>query len=145
MHWCLDCQSALAEAEVEYMDKVSTSVDVLFKIVDPSEFIERTNASKISNEKELFIPIWTTTPWTLPSNEAVAMGEDIPYGIYSLTLHERDILVVVANELREIIEKRWGVSNLEMLEEVSAENLSGLQLQHPFDERTVPVLLGDPH
>ena len=143
VHWCLDCQSALAEAEVEYMDKVSTSVDVLFKIVDPSEFIERTNASKINNEKELFIPIWTTTPWTLPSNEAVAMGEDIPYGIYSLTLHERDILVVVANELRESIEKRWGVSNLEMLEEVSAENLSGLQLQHPFDERTVPVLLGD--
>ena len=71
------------------MDKVSTSVDVLFKIVDPSEFIERTNASKINNEKELFIPIWTTTPWTLPSNEAVAMGEDILYGIYSLTLHER--------------------------------------------------------
>jgi len=143
VHWCLDCQSALAEAEVEYMDKVSTSVDVLFKIVDSSDFIKRTNAKMIDNDTELFIPIWTTTPWTLPSNEAVAMGKDIPYGIYSLTLHERDILVIVANELRESIEKRWGVANLEMLQEVSAENLSGLQLQHPFDERTIPVLLGD--
>ena len=143
VHWCLDCESALAEAEVEYMDKVSTSVDVLFKVVDTSEFIKRTESKKIDDGRDLYIPIWTTTPWTLPSNEAVAMGKDISYGIYMLTLNGREILVVIANDLKETIKNRWNVENLEVLEEISAENLSGLRLQHPFDERTVPVLLGE--
>ena len=143
VHWCLDCQSALAEAEVEYMDKVSTSVDVLFKIVDPSDFIKRANTKKIDDQTDLYIPIWTTTPWTLPSNEAVAMGGEISYGIYGLRIDERDILVIIANDLKQSIESRWRVENLEMLEEITAENFSGLQLQHPFDERSVPVLLGD--
>ena len=143
VHWCLDCQSALAEAEVEYMDKVSTSVDVLFKIADPSDFIKRANTKKIDDRTDLYIPIWTTTPWTLPSNEAVAMGGEISYGIYGLRIDERDILVIIANDLKQSIENRWRVENLEMLEEISAENFSGLQLQHPFDERTIPVLLGD--
>ena len=142
-HWCLDCQSALAEAEVEYMDKVSTSVDVLFKIADPSDFIKRANTKKIDDRTDLYIPIWTTTPWTLPSNEAVAMGGEISYGIYGLRIDERDILVIIANDLKQSIENRWRVENLEMLEEITAENFSGLQLQHPFDERSVPVLLGD--
>ena len=143
VHWCLDCQSALAEAEVEYMDKVSTSVDVLFKIVDPSDFIKRANTKKIDDRTDIYIPIWTTTPWTLPSNEAVAMGGEISYGIYGLRIDERDILVIIANDLKQSIENRWRVENLEMLEEITAENFSGLQLQHPFDERTIPVLLGD--
>ena len=143
VHWCLDCESALAEAEVEYMDKASTSVDVLFKVVDTSEFIKRTESKKIDDGTDLYIPIWTTTPWTLPSNEAVAMGKDISYGIYKLTLNGREILVVIANDLKETIKNRWNVENLEMLEEISAENLLGLRLQHPFDERTVPVLLGE--
>ena len=143
VHWCLDCQSALAEAEVEYMDKVSTSVDVLFKIVDPSDFIKRANTKKIDDRTDIYIPIWTTTPWTLPSNEAVAMGGEISYGIYGLRIDERDILVIIANDLKQSIENRWRVENLEMLEEITAENFSGLQLQHPFDERSVPVLLGD--
>ena len=143
VHWCLDCESALAEAEVEYMDKVSTSVDVLFKVVDTSEFIKRTESKKIDDGTNLYIPIWTTTPWTLPSNEAVAMGKDISYGIYKLTLNGREILVVIANDLKETIKNRWNVQSLELLEEISAENLLGLRLQHPFDERTVPVLLGE--
>ncbi len=143
VHWCLDCESALAEAEVEYMDKVSTSVDVLFKVVDVSEFIKRTESKKIDGGTDLYIPIWTTTPWTLPSNEAVAMGKDISYGIYKLTLNGQEILVVIAIDLKETIKNRWNVENLEMLEEISAENLLGLRLQHPFDERTVPVLLGE--
>jgi len=143
VHWCLDCESALAEAEVEYMDKVSTSVDVLFKVVDASEFIKRTESKKIDDGRDLYIPIWTTTPWTLPSNEAVAMGKDISYGIYKLTLNGREILVVIANDLKETIKNRWNIENLEVLEEISAENLLGLGLEHPFDERTVPVLLGE--
>ena len=143
VHWCLDCVSALAEAEVEYMDKIPTSLDVLFKVVDTSEFIKRTESKKIDDGTDLYIPIWTTTPWTLPSNEAVAMGKDISYGIYKLTLNGREILVVIANDLKETIKNRWNIENLEVLEEISAENLSGLRLQHPFDERTVPVLLGE--
>ena len=128
VHWCLDCESALAEAEVEYMDKVSTSVDVLFKVVEASEFIKRTESKKIDDGRDLYIPIWTTTPWTLPSNEAVAMGKDISYGIYKLTLNGREILVVIANDLKETIKNRWNIENLEVLEEISAENLSGLRL-----------------
>ena len=143
VHWCLDCQSALAEAEVEYIDKTSTSVDVLFSVVDISDFIERTESKKIDDEVELYVPIWTTTPWTLPSNEAVAMGKEISYAIYKTKLHQRDILVIIANDLKESIASRWGSDNLDKIEDISAENLSGLKLQHPFDQRTVPVLLGE--
>jgi Isoleucyl-tRNA synthetase len=66
-----------------------------------------------------------------------------PMEIYKLTLNGREILVVIANDLKETIKNRWNIENLEVLEEISAENLLGLGLEHPFDERTVPVLLGE--
>ena len=125
VHWCLDCQSALAEAEVEYMDKVSTSVDVLFKIVDPSEFIERTNASKINNEKELFIPIWTTTPWTLMGNVALAVGEDIEY----VKAKKEDGIYIVAKDLAERVLKE----DYEIVSEIRGKELVGKKYKPVFD------------
>ena len=67
VHWCIACGSALAEAEVEYKDKTSPAIDVRFRVVNPEKF----------ESKNLSIPIWTTTPWTLPANEAVCIASKI--------------------------------------------------------------------
>jgi isoleucyl-tRNA synthetase len=143
VHWCLDCQSALAEAEVEYNDKVSTSIDVLFKVNDIEDFISRLGLDGFDKESDLYIPIWTTTPWTLPSNEAIAMGKDIAYGIYEITFRQNNILVIIANDLLDKVSLRWQIEGFKKVTDISAASLNGLQLQHPFDERSVPVLLGD--
>src|SRR3990167_4340127 len=75
VHWCLDCASALAEAEVEYMTKTSPSIDVRFVVQDQDDFCKRLQIT--SKNHFISIPIWTTTPWTLPANEAVALNAEI--------------------------------------------------------------------
>ena len=83
VHWCLDCASALAEAEVEYQNKTSVAIDVRFAVLDHAELLQRVGTSlKALNVEEALpasIPIWTTTAWTLPANQAVALGAELPY------------------------------------------------------------------
>ena len=78
VHWCTDCGSALAEAEVEHEDKTSPAIDVRFKVVDESGFLQRCNLQAEGNGP-LSMVIWTTTPWTLPANQAVALHPDFEY------------------------------------------------------------------
>ena len=75
VHWCTECSSALAEAEVEYKDKESDTIDVAFKFVDSSMF---------GLDKPVSVVIWTTTPWTLPANEAVALHPELDYVLVDL-------------------------------------------------------------
>src|SRR5690606_2967388 len=78
VHWCMDCGSALAEAEVEYQDKTSPAIDVRFPASDDEEFVRRMNAT---GEGSVSVAIWTTTPWTLPANQAVALNAEIDYAL----------------------------------------------------------------
>ena len=93
VHWCTDCGSALAEAEVEYGDKSSPAIDVAFKASNSS--IHKKFA--INNEKQIYAVIWTTTPWTLPANEAIAVHPELEYGFYETA----EKIFLIAKELAD--------------------------------------------
>ncbi|HKE96312.1 MAG TPA: isoleucine--tRNA ligase, partial [Povalibacter sp.] len=138
VHWCLDCRSALAEAEVEYEDKSSPAVDVRFVVKDTAELARRFGLKSVPASRASIV-IWTTTPWTLPANQAVALGPEIRYSLIDTGTE----LLVLASELANAVLARAGVADPKRLAEVNGAALEGLQLAHPFYERTVPVILGD--
>lgn len=143
VHWCFDCGSALAEAEIEYQDKVSPAIDVLYAAVDGKELCARFGYEW--NDEVVGIPIWTTTPWTLPASRAVALHAELPYQLLSGKRKDtgETIILVLASELTETVCQRMGLEDVELLAVVEGSALEGLELQHPFYDRQVPVVLGD--
>ena len=138
VHWCLDCGSSLAEAEVEYEDKVSPSIYVRFPAVNAAEIEEKFNAVGKGHGK-LSAVIWTTTPWTMPSNRAIAVNADLEYNLVQLG----DERVILAAELVESVAKSVGVEQVEVLGSVKGQALELVRFNHPFYDFTVPVILGD--
>lgn len=137
VYWSVVGGSALAEAEVEYQDKTSFSIDVKFAFVDQAAI-----AGKIADATgtgAISLVIWTTTPWTLPANQAVSAGAEIDY----VLLQVGDQRLLVAEVLVESVLKRAGVEGAEVVGHVKGAALEGLKLQHPFYARQVPILLGD--
>jgi len=139
VHWCLDCASALAEAEVEYADKTSPSIDVRFKVVDSGEFLKNFEHVKKS-AGDISIPIWTTTPWTLPANQAVALNPLLEYVLVECDEREQ---LLIAKDLLESVLTRYQVKNHLLLGTILGEKLLNIKLQHPFYDKQVPVILGD--
>ena len=137
VHWCIDCCSALAEAEVEYHEKKSPSIDVRFHVNEYSKLLKKFNVEK--NINAVSIVIWTTTPWTLPANQAVALH---PENKYVLVMVNNEILII-ADKLHKTVLDRYNFTNYEVLASCSGLELEGLNLKHPFYERIVPVVLGD--
>jgi isoleucyl-tRNA synthetase len=135
VHWCVDCGSALAEAEVEYRDKTSPAIDVAFAAADPAAFAERCGAPA---QGPVEVVIWTTTPWTLPANQAVALHPDLEYVL--VEAGERRLLL--ARELHEAAMQRYGLGSFRIVGGCRGAELEHLQLRHPFYERLVPVILG---
>ncbi|HEX4976125.1 MAG TPA: isoleucine--tRNA ligase [Pseudomonadales bacterium] len=142
VHWCLDCASALAEAEVEYQDKQSHAIDVGFQVVDVAGLNQRAGLS-LTDDVPVYVVIWTTTPWTLPANQAVALHPEFDYCLLRARLQERTVVLVVANSLKENLIARFQLQAPEALALVSGKDLSGLLLQHPFYARQVPVIVGE--
>lgn len=138
VHWCLDCRSALAEAEVEYEDRTSPAIDVRFAVTDATDLAKRFGVSALPAPAASVV-IWTTTPWTLPANQAVALGPEIKYSL----IDTGNELLVLATELADKVLERAGVVGSKRLAEVAGAALEGLVLAHPFYERKVPVILGD--
>ncbi len=137
VHWCVDCGSALAEAEVEYEDKNSPAIDVGFKVVDNAALGK---AFGIGNTPEpAYAVIWTTTPWTLPANQAVCVHPELTYDLIQ-TPHG---LLILARELAEAALKRYGFEAVEVIANCQGAALEHLRLQHPFFDRQVPVICGD--
>ena len=139
VNWCLDCASALAEAEVEYADKTSPSIDVRFYVSDAKEFAARFDTLQ-KGSGNISIPIWTTTPWTLPANQAVALNPLLQYVLVELNEQEQ---VLIAEDLLASVLARYSIENHRILGRVIGEKLAGLQLKHPLFDRTVPVIMGD--
>lgn len=137
VHWCIDCGSALAEAEVDYEEKTSPSIDVAFNAVNPKEFLNCFQANL--EEKPLSVPIWTTTPWTLPANEAVCLHPAIEYSL----VDAGTFYLILATDLLEAAMLRYGLSAYEVLGSVKGKVLEHLTLNHPFYEKVVPVILGE--
>lgn len=143
VHWCTDCHSSLAEAEVEYADKVSPSIDVKFTVVSQEEFLAKFLVNPDSlGEGEISVLIWTTTPWTLPANEAVALGESLDYSLVQVDFNSNKERWLVASELLEPLAERYGLG-LKVLAEIKGAELEHIKLEHPFEDRQVPVVLGE--
>ncbi len=136
VHWCIDCGSALAEAEVEYQDKTSPAIDVAFTAVDSAVIAAACDADWSG---DIAIPIWTTTPWTLPANRAVCVHPTLTYVL--LAAPGRALLV--AEELAEACAQRYGLDSVEVLGRCRGGALENQLLQHCFLDLQVPVILGD--
>ncbi|MBV8803177.1 MAG: isoleucine--tRNA ligase [Gammaproteobacteria bacterium] len=138
VYWCLDCASPLAEAEVEYEEKLSPAIDVRFKVTDQNAFLA-CFLEKYQLQGPISIPIWTTTPWTLPANQAVAINPLVEYALVQCS----DECLVIAEPLIETVMQRYGIKEYHILGKVLGEKLEHIQLQHPFYARQVPLILGD--
>ncbi|HKJ18975.1 MAG TPA: class I tRNA ligase family protein, partial [Xanthomonadales bacterium] len=141
VNWCFPCGSALAEAEIEYQDKTSPAIDVLFAAVDRDSLLKPFGVSGV--EGPVGIPIWTTTPWTLPANQAVALHAELEYELVSARQDGNPVTLVLAAELRDAVTERLGLEDATVLGQAVGEALAGISLKHPFYSREVPVILGE--
>ncbi|MDF0604465.1 isoleucine--tRNA ligase [Neisseriaceae bacterium TC5R-5] len=137
VHWCIECGSSLAEAEVEYEDKVSPAIDVAFKVLDGNKLAIAFGLS--ADIDDAYAVIWTTTPWTLPANQAVSVNAKVVYQL----LDSAKGKLILAKELVESALKRYDVSDYQVLAETTGDKLELLRLQHPFYARQVPIICGD--
>ncbi|MGY5746798.1 isoleucine--tRNA ligase [Vibrio antiquarius] len=143
VHWCTDCGSALAEAEVEYKDKVSPSIDVRFKAADEAALLSKFELTEGHEGKgDISIVIWTTTPWTLPANRAVCLRDDLEYVLIQVE-GEQPERIIVAAELAKDVMDRAGIEHFHNLGFAKGAALELSQFQHPFYDFTVPAILGD--
>jgi isoleucyl-tRNA synthetase len=136
VNWCIDCGSALAEAEVEYEDKTSASIDVAFAAADAAAVAEAFGAKAPARAAAV---IWTTTPWTLPGNQAIAAHPDLEYELVDT---DRGALIVAAT-LKGACLARYGLEERAVLGRATGVALEGLRFRHPLEDRDVPVVLGE--
>lgn len=141
VNWCLDCGSSLAEAEVDYKDKKSDAIDVGFGVVDLADLSAKVGVT-VSNPTD--IVIWTTTPWTLPANQAVALHAEIEYQLVEVQSERGTQNLILAKDLVESACERYKLENPKVLADFTGSKLENLQLQHPLiTDRQVPVILGE--
>ncbi len=136
VHWCLDCGSSLAEAEVEYQDKQSPAIDVSFPAADPADLARRFG---LAGAEPAGLVIWTTTPWTLPADQAITVHPELEYVLAEVGAAGR---LVLAEGLLESAAARYGAA-AKVLGRAKGAALEGLRARHPFADRTVPVIPGE--
>ena len=135
VHWCLDCGSSLAEAEVEYQDKTSTTVDVAFPAEDPGTVAA---AFGVQDARGAAFVIWTTTPWSLPGNQAIQLKPDLDYVLADFGGRR----LVVAEGLAEACAMRWDTPAI-VLGRAKGAALVGLVARHPFADRPAPLIASE--
>ncbi|MFD2110940.1 isoleucine--tRNA ligase [Thiorhodococcus fuscus] len=144
VHWCIDCGSALAEAEVEYADKQSLAIDVRFPVIDPTLLAERCHGTPNGcGEGPVSVVIWTTTPWTLPANQAVALNAELDYVIVEADSETGKERLIVAEGLLKDTMDRWGIEHYRVVGYGRGIDFEGIKLRHPFYDREVPVIVGE--
>jgi isoleucyl-tRNA synthetase len=139
VNWCFDCGSALAEAEVEYEDRKDPAIDVGFKVFD-DDLLKLWGAfgkQSVSN-KPVYGAIWTTTPWTLPSNQALNVHPEVTYNLVDTP---RGLLILAA-DLQEACLKRYALEG-KTVASCKGKALENIRFKHPFYEREAPVYLGE--
>ena len=139
VQFCLDCGSSLAEAEVEYKDKVSYAIDVAYQFKDNTAVAHAFGLSDLIGE--VYAVIWTTTPWTLPASQAISVGAEVVYQLIDTSKGK----LVLAKDLAKAALERYGFGENEfaILAEISGSHLENLHLNHPFLDRDIVILLGD--
>lgn len=136
VHWCIDCRSALAEAEVEYHDRTSPSIDVAFAVTDTSTVATMFDIVDFTGQVSLVI--WTTTPWTLPANRAIAVHPNFSYQLVEIDGQG----YILAADLVESVMARAGITRWTVRGSTKGSTLDRLRLRHPFMEFDVPAILG---
>ncbi|MGS0730007.1 class I tRNA ligase family protein, partial [Shewanella sp. 0m-11] len=136
VHWCTDCGSALAEAEVEYEDKMSPAIDVAFIAVDKSALLAKFGLTDYAHD--ISMVIWTTTPWTLPANRALAVGANVEYTLVEMVKDGQTQALVLATDLYESCVERFGAQSHSVLGTVAGSDLELLRFNHPFYDFDVP-------
>ena len=146
VHWCVDCGSALAEAEVEYENKSSPAIDVRFTVLDEEALMTRCHhVEGHEGTGPVSVVIWTTTPWTLPANQAVALNPALEYSVVQcdgVGDHVPERLIIASDLLKDVM-GRYDVDKYRVIAYCRGADLEGLKLAHPFYERQVPVILGE--
>ncbi|MGG8472576.1 isoleucine--tRNA ligase [Rahnella sp. PAMC25617] len=137
VHWCTDCGSSLAEAEVEYYDKASPSIDVAFNATDAAAVAAKFGVSAFNGPISLVI--WTTTPWTMPANRAISLNPEFSYQLVQV----EGQCLILATDLVESVMKRAGIAEWTILGECKGADLELLRFKHPFLGFDVPAIMGD--
>ncbi|MDH5396170.1 MAG: isoleucine--tRNA ligase, partial [Gammaproteobacteria bacterium] len=146
VHWCVDCGSSLAEAEVEYENKTSPAIDVRFEILNEEALMSR--CSKVEGATgtgPVSIVIWTTTPWTLPANQAVAVNPEFEYAVVQcdgVGAHVAERLIIAQDLLTHVM-ARYDVEDYRVIAYCKGSDLEELKVMHPFYDREVPIIVGD--
>ena len=144
VHWCLDCGSSLAEAEVEYEDKKSPAIDVRFHAVDEAQILDKMGIDAANGgEGTISTVIWTTTPWTLPANRALSMHEKVEYVLIQLTKDGVKERLILARDLMDSAMERYSVEDYSVLGQCDGSALELVRFNHPFYDFDVPVILGE--
>jgi isoleucyl-tRNA synthetase len=147
VNWCFDCGSALAEAEVEYQDKRDPAIDVGFAFVEQDKIAKAFGLASLPTDKGYAV-IWTTTPWTIPANQALNMHPEFIYALVQTTRNGEPVLLILAQDLVEACLKRYGMEGT-IIATATGEALSLLNFRHPLADtdagydRLSPVYLGD--
>ncbi|ABI40028.1 Isoleucyl-tRNA synthetase [Shewanella sp. MR-4] len=141
VHWCTDCGSALAEAEVEYEDKTSPAIDVAFTATDSKAVAAQFGVSDYSHPVAMVI--WTTTPWTLPANRALSISPELDYSLVEFAKEGATHAVILADVLVEACMTRYGAESHNVLGKVKGAALELVRFKHPFLAFDVPAILGD--
>ncbi|WKZ91859.1 isoleucine--tRNA ligase [Chimaeribacter arupi] len=137
VHWCTDCGSSLAEAEVEYYDKTSPSIDVMFNATDAAGVAAKFGVTQFNGPVALVI--WTTTPWTMPANRAISLNPEFAYQLVQV----EGRCLILATDLVASVMKRAGITDWTVLGECKGADLELLRFRHPFLGFDVPAILGD--
>jgi isoleucyl-tRNA synthetase len=137
VNWCFDCGSALAEAEVEYMDRKDVAIDVGFACAEPGQVAKAFGLGALPDAR-CHIVIWTTTPWTIPANQALNVHPEFSYHLIAT---ERGLLILAA-DLQQACLERYGLKGV-TIGACAGKQLEHIGFRHPFYDRIAPVYLGD--
>lgn len=150
VYWSVVGRSALAEAEVEYQDKTSTQIDVRYAAIDETDLLSaftfKTDFSEEKGEGEVSVVIWTTTPWTLPSSQAVSMGADLDYALVQVPFVKESpspARLILAEALVESAMQRYGIEDYTIIARAKGAAFENKRVAHPFYDRELPLILGD--
>ena len=133
VYWCASCQTALAEAEIEYADHKSKSIYVKFEV---------TNSKGLFDKKDTYLVIWTTTPWTLPGNMAITISDKYDYALVKVKRDGKEENYIVMDDMVEDLMKTFEIEEYEKVKTIKNEELSGVEYKHPFLDRISKVILG---
>jgi len=138
VYWCSDCETALAEAEIEYADSEATSIFVKFRVSEDKGLL-----SQYGDLKDTYLLIWTTTPWTLPGNQAITVNPAFKYAVVEVKENETECRYVIAKDLVEKVMEQGGITSYNVVGSILGSDLENIKCLKPLDlHKTSRVILG---